>query len=345
MQVHQKNAVQKGNLVRRLGRHWLVLTVAGLAILVLIVGTPAWAAPVAAPLNQTVPRPTPTLPGEPVPTATPRPSQPDEDDEEEQAPAPTQPADEGPAGENDLSELFAPAEAAALKARVTVTLLNVRAGPGTNHPILGQVRLNDELTVLARNTDSSWWYICCVTGTDQEGWVSAQLVEPLFDRSQSMDLLPLFGEAQPVAAATPAATPTPQTAALALTMNQSPAFVWQGQTLTLQLTVTNTSNVDAVRVELSDELPPMLTFVDASVSEGGQLTHETTAQGTDAFVITWPRLAAGASASATVTVTVAPDLPDGSVFDNLAAAVARNAPSVTAALTIGLPPADLPFAP
>ena len=74
--VKDSFVAQLGRLFRR---YWIVaLCVAGFAG-VLWIGAPAWAAPVTRPLNQTVPRPTPSTGGDPVATATPLPDDGDED--------------------------------------------------------------------------------------------------------------------------------------------------------------------------------------------------------------------------------------------------------------------------
>ena len=59
-----------------------------------------------------------------------------------------------------------------LKTRVTVDVLNVRSGPSTEFPVVGQVRANDVLTVQARNAASNWLRI--VWG-DGEAWVYAHM--------------------------------------------------------------------------------------------------------------------------------------------------------------------------
>ncbi len=51
--------------------------------------------------------------------------------------------------------------------------LNVRAGPGTDYPVLTQVRAGDRLTVLGRTEDASWLYVD--TGAVR-GWVAAPFV-------------------------------------------------------------------------------------------------------------------------------------------------------------------------
>ncbi len=54
-------------------------------------------------------------------------------------------------------------------------VLNVRSGPSTAYPVLGQVRTADPLALTGRNTDGSWLRVCCIAG--QAGWIATGLVE------------------------------------------------------------------------------------------------------------------------------------------------------------------------
>ncbi|MEZ4767852.1 MAG: SH3 domain-containing protein [Caldilineales bacterium] len=83
--------------------------------------------------------------------------------------------------------------------------LNVRLGPGTDYPVLGQVLLGQRLTLVGRNDAGDWLVVCCVDG--QAGWVTARLVSTTAD----VGLLPvgLAPTRVPTATALPTATPTP----------------------------------------------------------------------------------------------------------------------------------------
>lgn len=59
-------------------------------------------------------------------------------------------------------------------AHVTVDLLNVRAGPGADAEVLGQVKLGDALPILARDDTGAWLSVQLPDG--QAGWVSTQYV-------------------------------------------------------------------------------------------------------------------------------------------------------------------------
>ena len=54
--------------------------------------------------------------------------------------------------------------------------LNVRAGPGTEYPVLATLPAGSRLTPVGRNAEGRWVEVCCVAG-DQYGWVLAELVD------------------------------------------------------------------------------------------------------------------------------------------------------------------------
>jgi len=66
---------------------------------------------------------------------------------------------------------------------------NIRSGPSTDTPIVGSLRANQEIQVVARNDKGDWYQLA------DEGWVFAQLVDG------SADL--------PLAAPSPTPAPTP----------------------------------------------------------------------------------------------------------------------------------------
>lgn len=352
-------------LSRWLRRYWPA-AVAALFLAVLLAGTPSWAAPVTRPQNQTVPRPTPTESSGPVATATPRPGDNDDDDDASAPPsqpgapgvAPGQP---GAAPNPALLALTPQPGGPALTAVVDVATLNMRDGPGTDFAILGSLIAGTQVTVLSRNEDGSWWYVCCLPGATTPGWVSSQLLTPTFDRNLAGTLIPLFGEtpaqAVPAAegeAAAPAAGEAGAAAApevapqalaeqpLSIDFALDPPFVWQGITGTLEIRLSNPNAVDITNVELSDELPAALTLLDASADGGGTVEQINTSAGTPLLIFRWPVIPAGVSVSAQITIQVDSDLPDGELVDNLVSVTAANAAYTTGAVTIGMPPVEPP---
>lgn len=83
--------------------------------------------------------------------------------------------------------------------------VNVRAGPGTNYPAIGQVRAGDRLTPLAsylnRAEGRVWLLICCLPG-GRSGWVAAELM------SAPPEQLPTPATVPPSPAPTPTVAPT-----------------------------------------------------------------------------------------------------------------------------------------
>lgn len=328
-------------------RHWMTAACIAITVTVLWVGAPAWAAPVARPLNQTVPRPTPTSEGSPVATATP---QPDDDENSGSSDGGSGGVDNGVEVDPNAPNIVFPVGTdgstdsnAGLTAVVTVNGLNLRDGPGTGFNTLGSLPVNTEVTVLSRNENGSWWYICCLPGTETQGWVSAQLLAPNFDAANASTLLSVFGTtaAAPSTPATPKAASQAQPKAaqpLEVDFAIAPYFVWQGITATLTITVNNPNGVDAVNVLLSDELPTGLTLVTAEANAGGTVEIAETPAGRPLLLFRWAKLAGDTGATATIVALVDADLADGAVIDNLVATRARNVAYSTSAVTIGLPP-------
>lgn len=96
-----------------------------------------------------------------------------------------------------------------LAARVATPTLNVRLGPGTDYPLVGQVALGDSLALIGRNEAGDWLVVCCVDG--KPGWVAARLVsvEPAGADVTTLPVALAPARPQPPApTATPTATPT-----------------------------------------------------------------------------------------------------------------------------------------
>jgi hypothetical protein len=338
-----------------LRRYWII-GAAALVLIMLAVGAPSWAAPVLRPLNQTVPRPTPTSGGDPLATATPRAGDDEDGGESGEGGDAGQPLDPGaPAlpGLPPQSESGSTPTAPARTATVDTATLNVREGPGTDFGVLGSLTAGAEVTVLARNDDGSWWVICCVPDTPTQGWVNAQLLTPSFDRTQAQTLLPLFGAQAAAPPAAPAAASAALTTAastsagqaelpLAVDFQLDPPFVWQGATATLEIRVLNPNQVEVGDVELSDELPAALTLLEAAAGDGGTVEQITTSTGNPLLLFNWTAIPAGGAVSAQLQFEVAGDLADGAVIDNLVGVRANNAAYGAGAFTIGMPPVALP---
>lgn len=60
--------------------------------------------------------------------------------------------------------------------------LNVRAGPGTEYPVLATLPAGSRLTPVGRDAVGRWVEVCCVAG-GRHGWVLAELVELTGDQA------------------------------------------------------------------------------------------------------------------------------------------------------------------
>lgn len=327
-------------LLARAQKSWPLWLTLVLVTLALLHGTPL----AAKRLYQTVPDATATPQPTPVPQATNTPQPPDQGG-----------GNQG--GNNSPTATSVPAtggnSSPALTGVVTANVLNVRQGPGSSFPVVGKLLKETKVEILQRDPAGNWWLICCLPGVTTQGWVSAQFVQPSFDRAQANQLVPV-AEVLPTPPPTP--PPAPATAITTtelltqpvgvspylLTITQQPTFVWSGQQVALRFVLTNTGTATGLAVEIRDELPPELTFVAAEAGSEGTLSLENGTNDHDVAVLRWPQLDAGASVTATLLVQVADGLPAGSVIDNLAVAGSAAVSPYTAGVSIGMPPATLP---
>jgi len=92
-------------------------------------------------------------------------------------------------------------------ATIVTGQLNVRSGPGTEYTIIATVTQGNVVTLLGRNSDSTWAYI--QTATAVIGWINAgsDYITP----SVAISSLPLvtLATATPTATGVPTSTPTP----------------------------------------------------------------------------------------------------------------------------------------
>jgi len=113
--------------------------------------------------------------------------------------------------------------------RIITNDLNVREGPGTSYERIGQLNAGQNVTIISRNPDGSWWNVCCVNG--RSGWV---INDPDYVsiEGNSLDVQPSQA-ATLVPAAVPSPVPIPTVAPAALGNNCSvgtdPLFnsLWQ----------------------------------------------------------------------------------------------------------------------
>jgi len=87
-------------------------------------------------------------------------------------------------------------------AAITAGVLNVRKGPGTNYPVIGQLQQNDVVEIVGKSADSSWLQIVYPTGTIGRGWISVSYAQV----RGSPAFIPVV-EAPPPPTSTPVSSP------------------------------------------------------------------------------------------------------------------------------------------
>jgi uncharacterized repeat protein (TIGR01451 family) len=122
----------------------------------------------------------------------------------------------------------------------------------------------------------------------------------------------------------------------------APTMGLPGDTVEIRYIVTNPSRSVANNVAVRNLLPEQLILISVESNTGDSLL-ENEGEDRTVVILEWESLAAGQSVEATLFATIAPDLTPGTVIDNLAVAFADNAAGNTAGVSIGLPPALLPF--
>lgn len=90
---------------------------------------------------------------------------------------------------------------------VEAPTLNVRLGPSTDYPTMGQVAAGDRLELVGRNDAGDWLVVCCVNG--QPGWVAARLVSPALGVTIEQLPVGLAPTRPPQPTPTPTSTATP----------------------------------------------------------------------------------------------------------------------------------------
>ncbi len=107
-----------------------------------------------------------------------------------------------------ISAVFAPDQpppAETAPQLTTTANLNVRAGPGTNYPILGVLTLGQQAEIIGRNEDATWWQIRFPGSSSGFGWVSAE-----YAQAANIANVPIVKAPPPPAQPAPTPTPTPQ---------------------------------------------------------------------------------------------------------------------------------------
>jgi uncharacterized protein YraI len=101
------------------------------------------------------------------------------------------------------------------------TAVNVRAGPGTQYPVIGALNSGDTMVVTGRSADGAWWQIVYPANSGGRGWVSAAYMQP----NVAAPGAPVVEAPPPPPTATPVpptATPSPTATAVPPTSTPTP---------------------------------------------------------------------------------------------------------------------------
>lgn len=149
---------------------------------VAVLSTDTLAAPTAPADEQPTPNPLPTQELSPTPdaiaaVALPSPTQPLTAEAIPPTSTPLTPASTAPPTPEPPTATPAPTDTPATAQPMVVAAnqgLNVRGGPGTDYPVVGQLARGDRAAIIGRNADNSWWQVALADKT--QGWVLASLV-------------------------------------------------------------------------------------------------------------------------------------------------------------------------
>jgi uncharacterized repeat protein (TIGR01451 family) len=126
-----------------------------------------------------------------------------------------------------------------------------------------------------------------------------------------------------------------------------PSSAAAGSDVSFDVTIFNGGDADATTVQLTDPLPPGMTFVSANQNTGPAFSCSTPSAGTNGTITcSIATLTSGSSADFTFVANIPPATPQGTTFTNVATASSPDDPngendSGAASVTVPIPQADI----
>jgi uncharacterized repeat protein (TIGR01451 family) len=126
-----------------------------------------------------------------------------------------------------------------------------------------------------------------------------------------------------------------------------PSSAAAGSDVSFDVTIFNGGDADATTVQLTDPLPPGMTFVSANQNSGPAFSCSTPSAGTNGTITcSIATLTSGSSADFTFVANIPPATPQGTTFTNIATASSPDDPngendSGAASVTVPIPQADI----
>jgi ABC-type branched-subunit amino acid transport system substrate-binding protein len=132
--------------------------------------------------------------------------------------------------------------------------VNIRIGPGSVYPVIGQLKRNEQIPLIGASADLQWYV---VNYRQQQGWISASLVSVFGDlRTLPVIAPPPTPIPTPTPLPTPTPTPVPYADLIMLSAVFSPAVPQPGMPFTLSVVVKNQGNADAGQFAVATSFQP-----------------------------------------------------------------------------------------
>jgi ABC-type branched-subunit amino acid transport system substrate-binding protein len=142
-------------------------------------------------------------------------------------------------------------------ATITRAVQNVRSGPSTSYPIIGQLSLGEQVQIIGANLDFTWLVI---QFRGQQGWLSTSILDVFGD----LNSLPII---TPPATPTPAptATPPPAPDIVIDSASGAPSPFIVNQPFTVSVSVRNAGGAPSAQFAIAATFPPNDVFASVIV--------------------------------------------------------------------------------
>jgi ABC-type branched-subunit amino acid transport system substrate-binding protein len=133
-------------------------------------------------------------------------------------------------------------------ATITRAVQNVRSGPSTDYPIIGQLQQNEQVQVIGANGDFTW---VVIQFRGQQGWLSAPILELFGD----LNTLPIITP-PPTPTPAPTTTPPPAPDVVIDSASGAPSPFIVNQPFTISVSVRNAGGAPSGSFAIAGTFPP-----------------------------------------------------------------------------------------
>jgi len=142
-------------------------------------------------------------------------------------------------------------------ATITRAVQNVRSGPSTSYPIIGQLNQGEQVQVIGANIDFTWLVI---QFRGQQGWLSTSILDVFGD----LNTLPIITP-PPTPTPAPTATPPPAPDVVIDAASGSPSPFIVNQVFNISVTVRNAGGAPSNQFAVAGTFPPNNVYASAIV--------------------------------------------------------------------------------